>query len=70
MTPNRPGIRFGMTAWPSSGEIVAPSDSKCGQTRITPTATPCVLEIGQASKPLIGSMVPFKALVRGSLNMS
>ena len=72
-TPNRPGIRFLMTAWPTSGEGVLPSASYCGHTMITPTATWLpwsVGAIGQAFWFVSGSTVPLSELLSGMLNMS
>src|ERR1700756_2816336 len=36
ITPQRPGIRLAMTAWPASGDSVLPSDSYFGQVTIIP----------------------------------
>src|SRR5205823_11258219 len=41
-TPYRPGIRLGITAWPASGDSVAPSDSNFGQVTSVPVMPNCV----------------------------
>src|ERR1700719_1202843 len=79
ITPHLPGIRLSTTAWPASGDGVLPSDSNCGQVTIMPVLPVCVgsfvpcrgfTETGQASFPVVGSIVPAKLLVIGWLNMS
>src|SRR5882757_6602997 len=68
-TPYRPGIRLATTAWPAIGDSVAPSLSYFGQVTISPvmpfwlasplSTLPVIIgEIGQASRPVAGSMVP------------
>src|SRR6267143_1271992 len=71
-----------MTAWPASGEYVLPSDSNVGQVTIKPVMPVAVgsvapaefvsglFEIGHASNPVPGSMVPARLFDNGSLNMS
>src|SRR5437016_10353193 len=63
-TPYLPGIRLATTAWPASGDRVVPSASYFGQVTIMPVMPACVgllvdcFEIGQASFPVVGSIVP------------
>ena len=70
-----------MTAWPASGDrmFALPSDSYFGQVTIVPMMPVWVgslaperefLEIGQASRPVAGSMVPARLFDSGMLNMS
>src|ERR1700675_1089259 len=81
ITPHLPGIRLATTAWPASGDRVVPSASYFGQVTIMPVMpsglgvvpsnpTPATLEIGQASFPFAGSIVPAKLFESGILNMS
>ncbi len=76
-TPYLPGIRLATTAWPASGDSVVPSDSYFGQVTIMPVMPAWVasvgqpgFEIGQASLPVAGSMVPARLFDNGMLNMS
>src|ERR1700674_3478977 len=81
ITPYRPGYRLAMTAWPAKGDRVVPSASYFGQVTIMlvmpsglgvvpSNPTPATLEIGQASFPFAGSIVPAKLFESGILNMS
>src|SRR5262245_43292978 len=65
-TSYRPGYMLAMIAWPASGESVAPSDSNFGHVTIMPTS-PSVEdgEIGHASSPVAGSIVPASELETG-----
>src|SRR3984893_722939 len=78
-TPYRPGIRLATIAWPASGVRVLPSDWSFGQVTMVPVMPVCVgsfaplraiFEIGHASRPVDGSMVPARLFDRGWLNMS
>src|SRR5215472_7782352 len=75
-TPYLPWYMLAMTAWPASGDRVLPSDSYFGQVTIMPVMPACVgslvacAEIGQASSPVEGSIVPVKAFDNGWLNAS
>src|SRR5215469_6250977 len=80
-TPYLPGIRLETTAWPANGDRVLLSDSYLGQVTIVPVmpvvffvvpSKPVVAfaEIGQASSPVAGSIVPAKPFANGMLNMS
>src|SRR5512139_135276 len=70
-TSYRPGYMLAMTACPASGDRVVPSDSYFGQVGITPTS-PSVddFEIGHASRPVAGSIVPASEFDTGMPNMS
>ena len=60
-----------MRACPANADRVLPSDSYFGQVTIIPTKPSLdVLEIGQASFPVAGLIVPAKELDTGIPNIS
>ena len=79
-TPYLPGIRLATTACPPNGDRVVPSASYFGQVTIMPVIPVRVrslgspirelTEIGHASFPVAGSIVPARLFDNGMLNMS
>src|ERR1700676_3347946 len=56
-TPQRPGIRLPITAWPDSGDRVLPSDSYFGQVTIMP-----VMPVAFGSVDRVVGVAPVVAL--------
>src|SRR6202051_2785478 len=77
-TPYLPGIRLATTAWPASGDRILPPASYFGQVTMVPVMPVEVgslalrefVEIGHASNPVAGSIVPARLFDNGWVNMS
>src|ERR1700675_2171011 len=76
-TPYLPGIRLATTAWPANGDRIVPPASYFGQVTIVPVMPVEVgsfgsrelFEIGHASNPVAGSIVPARLFDNGWLYM-